>query len=306
MLKSELYKMLEDSPELQDSLQLMADFHIALQGSARASFKSIDDGQSALFTLDSTMAAQLEANHFLIDSLGALIQDALSHLGDSTLSMAQAHAMISSISAYKQSIADLSAWITAELRSKAEEKAIGAGAARAANAAVQASELIEDNLKQVNELYLATIAVDTGGFTPTQAGALLAIAAQCPMIGGNAVFKARALYGLIDPAQEYDDALLCQPFGIDVKRFAGADQNEIVVVPNPAGEEAALVLSRALYEPGRLLVYNALGAEVLRVVIPAEVKRATFATSCLAPGLYQYKMVVQTGALGNGKLTIVR
>lgn len=70
------------------------------------------------------------------------------------------------------------------------------------NAGLGTSELIESNQKQVNDIYLGTVAKDVGIFTPAQATQLFAIANQCPMLGGNAVFRARALYSLIDDTQK--------------------------------------------------------------------------------------------------------
>ena len=71
------------------------------------------------------------------------------------------------------------------------------GSVKAANATVGTSETIEQNEKQVNNVYLSTIAKSIDGFTADQVSALFDIANQCPMVGGNAVYRARALYALI-------------------------------------------------------------------------------------------------------------
>ncbi|MCB0581204.1 MAG: hypothetical protein KDD10_18075 [Phaeodactylibacter sp.] len=73
------------------------------------------------------------------------------------------------------------------------------------NSAISASEVFEVTEQDVNALFLETVAIGTDTFTETQITALLAIADQCPLAGGDAVFKARSLYSLIDPLVKYED-----------------------------------------------------------------------------------------------------
>jgi hypothetical protein len=167
-------------------------------------------------------------------------------------------------------------------------------------------ELIEETQKDVNEIYLATIGKDVETFTSGQAIALFDIANQCPMLGGNAVFKARSLYWLIDDTQDFDDPVLCLPYGVVLKRLLDQHINAVSIVPNPASDEATLVLTRALKDPGTLFMYDAVGAEVLRRSIPAEAMRFVFATAALAPALYHFKVLSAGVVISVGRLTIVR
>ncbi|MBV6405231.1 MAG: hypothetical protein GFGODING_01998 [Flavobacteriales bacterium] len=178
--------------------------------------------------------------------------------------------------------------------------------AQGTDAALGTSEPIEANEKAVNEIYLATIGKDVDGFTTTQANDLFAIANQCPMVGGNAVFKARSLYWLIDDSYDFDDQLLCLQHGIIVKSLTPQPLNGVAVVPNPTSDEATLVLDRELEEPATFVMYDAVGAEVMRLTVAVEMPRLAFSTTGLAPTVYQYRVQSRTGAIGNGKLTIVR
>ncbi|MBV6405235.1 MAG: hypothetical protein GFGODING_02002 [Flavobacteriales bacterium] len=175
--------------------------------------------------------------------------------------------------------------------------------AQGTDAAPVTSDPIEANEKTVNAIYLATIGKDVDGFTTTQANDLFAIASQCPMLGGNAVFKARSLYWLIDDSYDFDDQLLCLPHGIIVKSLT--DQaNEVKVIPNPASDEATLVLARSLDEPSTFAVFDAVGAEVMRHAVQSEMSRLVFSTASLAPSLYHYEIRGPSGLFGNGKLVI--
>jgi hypothetical protein len=177
---------------------------------------------------------------------------------------------------------------------------------KAANASIPTSELIEANEKSVNDIFLATIGKDVDTFSSTQADDLFTIANQCPMVGGNAVFRARALYTLIDDAQQYDDELLCLQHGIIVKSLQQENVASLSVIPNPAMDEATLLLSEALNGTAVFIVYDAVGAEVLRHNLPIETPRYAFSTATLAPGMYHYKVLSAAGVFGDGKLTIVR
>ncbi|MBL7965323.1 MAG: hypothetical protein JNM31_15915 [Flavobacteriales bacterium] len=192
------------------------------------------------------------------------------------------------------------------LQVAADAKVLTADGVKAANAGIVTSELIEVNEKTVNDIYLATVGKDLDSFSSDQTSVLFAIANQCPMLGGNAVFKARSLYWLINDSYDFDDPLLCLSYGIIVKSLTERQANTISVIPNPARDEASLVMPQELKVPGTLIMYDALGAEVLRSSIPASTMRFAFSIAALSPALYHYKVLTVEGVIGDGKLTIIR
>ncbi|MBK6894766.1 MAG: T9SS type A sorting domain-containing protein [Flavobacteriales bacterium] len=76
--------------------------------------------------------------------------------------------------------------------------------------------------------------------------------------------------------------------------------------PTPARDGATLVLGKPLDEAGTFILFNAVGEVVMRLDVPAEEYRMSFATSGLATGVYHYRVVNLTGLVGNGRLSIVR
>ncbi|MFZ1695167.1 MAG: hypothetical protein WAT74_18370 [Flavobacteriales bacterium] len=175
-----------------------------------------------------------------------------------------------------------------------------------ANAAIGTSALIEANQKAVATIHLATIGKDVDRFTAGQAATLHEIANQCPLSGSNSVFKARALYQLIDANAVYDDATLCLQDGYVIKSRATQATVSGLVVPNPAVDEATLMLSEEQKESVAFVVLDALGAEVMSLTVPGGATRFAFSTSGLAPALYHYQVRGPSGNLCSGKLTIVR
>jgi hypothetical protein len=90
-------------------------------------------------------------------------------------------------------------------------------------------------------------------------------------------------------------------------RSAEAPKNvSIAVVPNPASDEATLIYKLAENTTGQLILYDALGKEVARHALGADMRRYYFSTASLARGAYHYRVLEEDGVLGEGKLTIVR
>ncbi len=305
MLKGSLYKKLDEDPVLRNSDQELADFYNDLQGSTTDAFKSIDDSQKALNNMDSNVVVQVQANRAQIEILMDSVKAGMVQMDDSTLTDAQRSTILSGLSGYRSTIGTLTAWNNSALQLAATTKVLTAESIKAANTNVGTTKLIESNEKQVNEIYLSTVGKDVDTFTVAQTNSLFYIANQCPMVGGNSVYRARSLYRLIDDEQQFDDPMLCLQHGIIVKSLVAREVNTVGVVPNPARDGATLVLGKPLEETGTFILFNTVGVEVMRLDVPAEEYRMSFVTSGLASGVYQYRVVTSLGLEGNGKLSII-
>lgn len=214
---------------------------------------------------------------------------------------------IAGISGYRQNIQTLTAWNTTAMETARSSKALTTEGIKTANANIGTTELMEANEKQVNEIYLTVIAKEVDTFSVVQTATLFFIANQCPMVGGNAVYRARSLYRLIDDQQQFDDPQLCLQHGIIVKHLVPVrEESTLGVVPNPARDGATLVLDKPLEDGGFFIVLNSVGEEVMKLEVPAEAYRMSFRTSGLASGVYHYRVVTALGPVGNGRLSIVR
>ncbi|MEZ4758112.1 MAG: hypothetical protein R2817_14905 [Flavobacteriales bacterium] len=305
-LKGDLYAKLDGAPELRDSLPDLDAFYTAMQNEVIGQLKEVEDERTALAYLDASVTNELKENQQQMAGVLALVKEAMVQLEDSTLTTNQRQAVMATLAGYRQNISDLAEYNANVVELAHSSKVLTAEGVRAANAALGATELTESNAKAVNEIHLATIGKEVDHFTVDQTSALFEIANQCPMVGGNAVFRARALYSLIDEGQDYDDELLCLQHGILVKSLDQPTGSALSVVPNPTSDEATLVLAEPLDDPGVFIVYDALGAEVLRHLVAAESLRHIVNTEALAPALYYYQVRGPSGLLGVGKLTIVR
>ena len=234
------------------------------------------------------------------------MKDQMALLDDSTLTIPQRLNIVAGISGYRQNMEVLSTWNSTAMEVARSSKALTSEGLKDANAAIGTTKLIEENEKRVNEIYLSVIGKEADGFTDVQRTALLDIASQCPMLGGNAVYKARSMYRLVDDSTYFDDQLLCLTHGIIVKRAVQQALSGVTIVPNPARDRAELVLTEELPAPAAMVIYNAFGSEVARHELPAGTVRFEFGTTGLAPALYHYQVRGPSGLIGRGKLTIIR
>ncbi len=102
------------------------------------------------------------------------------------------------------------------------------------NSSVITAQGIEANHKIVNDIVLCVLATDT--LTSAHLTALNAIAAQCPLSGGDAVYEARAWVSHFG-GQEFDDTTLCgaqRPSNGRVEELEKQEDEDIVrLFPNP-------------------------------------------------------------------------
>ncbi len=103
---------------------------------------------------------------------------------------------------------------------------------RMVNESIYTSETIEVNEQVVNEIYLSILGQDQIQFSEDVIAQLEIIAAQCPLAGGNAVFRARAILSLITGEIQYDDINICLQAGIILRE--SAKKITANLYPNPA------------------------------------------------------------------------
>lgn len=91
----------------------------------------------------------------------------------------------------------------------------------------------ETNEKEVNRIFLNTIAEGKIVLSEEEKEIAKKIAFQCPLQGGNAVFVARSIYSLVEEVS-YDDLALCNLGKDVVVKGAVSSPSNFGVTPNPA------------------------------------------------------------------------
>jgi hypothetical protein len=129
----------------------------------------------------------------------------------------------------------------------------------------------------------------------TETATLLAIASQCPLSGGDAVFEARALLGL----DSFDDADLC-----NYSQSAAGRAEELPVksgilkaLPNPSSGDFTLQLPYKLEKgvTARLSVFDPLGRLALTRIVPEGTSELLIDATSWRGGVYACTVALSSG-----------
>lgn len=176
------------------------------------------------------------------------------------------------------------------------------------NSAASASEVFEVNEQYINSLFLETVAIGIDTFTETQVTGLWDLANQCPLSGGDAVFKARSLYSLIDPLVKYEDDERCasEPEERPTPFYVPETASSFQLTPNPAKGELTVRLPEPLEKGGYFAAYNLRGQVQLEKQLRVGETVFLVDTSQLPAGIYYCTIKGHGKTYEPQKLIIIR
>ena len=263
MLQSELYARLSRDSILLNSDSLYQAFYNNMQNDNIALFENVNEELQTAYDLDPAVYANLVQNNsnlnVLIDDLSAKMEQ----LNDESLSTEALASLQAEIASLQSSIQTLVEYNNNAIELAQTSQTLTVSNVEAVNNGIVSSETVELNEQEVNEIYLNTFAENVFEFSPAQENSLLSIANQCPMAGGPAVFKARALYAQIDPQQSFDDALLCLQQGILLREGKDDIHSAFKVYPNPTNNLLNIEYTIDTESKASISIYNTVGNFVL-------------------------------------------
>ncbi|MEP7169135.1 MAG: T9SS type A sorting domain-containing protein [Bacteroidota bacterium] len=310
MMEKGLYSKLDNNLSLLSDT-LMNDFYQSKQGSALAELVAIGNSSETLFASDSTSDTLVAQSHTVIeqqlDDIHAqmdLLDTAVVH-GDTT----SISGITSTIIAAQETVTDAAQQADSSVNGLDSLRHIAATGIRAGNNGINTVNAPEDNEKQVNEIYLNTIARGIYSFDDEQVLTLTRIAWQCPVAGGLAVFRARSLLALTEAALHYDDRQICADAGIGIRTGNTTEPFKPAIAyiqPNPAMNEASLIYSLLENTTAAFSIYTTTGQNLLFKKVTAEQRNYTFSIMALYPGVYHYELISNGSIIAYGKLVIIR
>ncbi len=222
-------------------------------------------------------AAQLESNRLAVETILAGLAQAQSS-ADSALIYQSANTQ------HQSGQAAAEALISYQMQAQAFSNAAAFDAYIATNS-LSADNLLEQNRKTVQRLYLQTLGMGIFQLNPQQLSESEAIAEQCPLVGGSAVYAARALYRLNIDRVFVDDSL-CTPSqerkDVQAKQFA---VEGLSLVPNPASDMVSINgLSPSREQPVDVSLFDMNGKVCIHQVI--ETGEAALSIIGLLEGVY--------------------
>lgn len=253
-------------------------------------FQAINESIDAMFAADSVSRAALNAN--LILALGKL--DSLI-LIDSLVTIEEDSSEIVRLMQTRGGLTEVLFDLALDNEDLTEEISDNFSDAaddiRAVNDTIAVIEDFEINEKVVNDLYLVYLAeADT-----SEIDTLEAIAAQCPLLGGNAVYRARALLAMMTGELiSYKDSLNCsgsQSFSRpDLPTKAVIQTQTLQVFPNPATREVKVTWRQAILQSGTLVLYDLYGRKILELILGEGETSRTVALLNLPNSIYVLRL----------------
>ena len=288
--KQHLYERLSSNPSLLEQESIVAEFFDYESNSSIGQLHQINQRIDEALELDEATNEQLRFYYKEIKSKMAQQQKLNKHLlnGDGAK---KAEDLMAQQNEVRRDLYKMSK------RNKQLQQAIGANLQNelkgilAENRAISVTKKYEKNEKAVNLIYLETL-INKGDLTEKQKETLAEIANQCPLEGGDAVYRARAILG---HSRSYDDVALCQPKTEATNQPLIVEQySKFHVAPNPANDYLNIHTGEALNIESMIYIYNAFGMLVGKETLPAQTSSLSMSTSTLPAGTY-YLTVVADG-----------
>ena len=162
------------------------------------------------------------------------------------------------------------------------------------------------NLKNINESYYTTFAQGNRNFSANQVTLWQQIAEECPVSGGEAVFKARSLYALVNPNIKYDDHLTCLQEGILYRKSqTNSENNSFKIFPNPTNNSFTFYFLND--DPNsELKIYDQFGRGIKSIKLGLHRFAIEVDVSQLNPGIYNIQLLQNNFISFQDRLVIIK
>lgn len=123
------------------------------------------------------------------------------------------------------------------------------------------------------------------------------IAAMCPMLGGDLVFRARSILNLFYPGLVYEDSLACTGIGLDYRRSKNAEV-DFIISPNPVHDLLRLKFTSTILEGAVFItVHSSDGIPFRKIDGYGYFNSVDIKLDDLLPGIYFIEVVDASGYL---------
>ncbi len=301
-LKRELYrKLLLDSTLL--SIPLFQNFYNEMEASVMAQLEQLNSEQYEIMQLDQSVINNLNQNRLTLDVQMALLAEQMELYRQALDAGADPSVYLLNIQAIRQNMESVMTYNRNVFNIADSSLVLTADNIRMVNESIYTSETIEVNEQVVNEIYLSILGQDQIQFSEDVIDQLEIIAEQCPLAGGNAVFKARSILSLINDELVYDDINICLQAGIILRQIPKKPTAHLY--PNPANSSVTLVYELPENTEAEFQLFNSMGQHQLSFELIQGNTTLTFSTGSLKPGIYQYRIASNPENPLNGKLVII-
>jgi hypothetical protein len=302
-----LYARLQRKPDLANGNTKMQNFMAAKSGTSIGQFEAIAQQVNQMLRPSNTEVGQLGSNRETVGTKLGEIQAIEAQICGGTLSTQQVAQKRAQQAQLRQEIQTLDVQSDGIVTNFNSQKSATALSLLQQNNAISATATYEQNQKQVNDIFLRTIARGHANFNATQLATLLSIADQCYICGGDGVFLARSMYALVEPARVYNDGVLCGGQLIKKEPEQGRSTVQFKVSPNPANSWALIESDQETTLEGEVLLFDVSGKLIRNEsIVVGEGLSHLLDLSGLSAGFYELKIMEGGRKVGSERLIITR
>jgi hypothetical protein len=298
-----LLQKLYQNPELLEDSVLLA-YNNAMQQSSARLYGTTAFNLSTVSRLGAADSLNvLELNNNISDT-DSLLQIQTTILYDSTSNIAQKTTARAAYYQLSNNINQSRSQISAIVLANRETNNTKYDSIRSVNATFVDTALYELNEKTVNEIFASTLAKMNYVFSPAQKALLYSISNQCPLAGGDAVYRARALFTIFDDTTDFDDAYLCYLANMQFREDEIVDtiDNDFLLVPNPTSNITTLYWKPSQLENTVVIVKDLMGRTVQQTSIDYKQGHAQIDLSTYSSGIYFISILNNNSVLFKSKI----
>jgi hypothetical protein len=213
--------------------------------------------------------------------------------------------------------------------------------AKNANEAIDSELPHEDNERLINTIYFNAIEYGADSLSTADKLMIEYLAKSCPLINGNAVYKARTIWQHFQPWVVYDNIVICNniaqnktssggPFDFVFDNLENSNNTTAVVpptnefknvaievkklntntpfslLPNPAQSQITIKYKLEPWQTAKVIIYDAIGAEVQSIELPTFVQTVSAALNNISNGTYTYKYIIDGMVVTTNKLIVIK
>ncbi len=302
-LEQYLFEKLKDNIALRDTDSVFTAFYQSLLTSDYAALKNIKEKGVDMYNFGNSFDDVVNYSQSIDQKMDTIIyNDSLYSL--TSTSLIQKSTLIANNFGLRESIRTLQSLISNLLYPIKQTKVEKADIAIGENISLFITDQMLQNEKSLNNVYFNTLAKGNSEFSDIDASTLLGISMQCPIMGGEAVYKARGIYSMIDANIDWDDFALCSQSGSPFRFKANSVSAVCTIFPNPTSGHTKFVHSFETDNQMTLEIYDLEGRLSKRYSIPPRIKGLDIDLSDLHSGVYFFHVVNEKNSIFTGRVTI--
>jgi len=304
-LARQLYRILDDNPDLLNQDSALLNFYTNASNTAIATLTAIDRLREAISDVDSTSNVQItewsEAIRIRLDSITVAEEELPTDPDSSTLVGFEQEREDYLLEI--DSFVHLTEQLLCSLKAA---RLVLVDSALFLNSGIQPATDMEFNEVFTNRMYFSKAYFGDFDFSSTEQDTLLFIAEQCPTLGGNSVFNARGMLAAFGNELDINDDSLCfQTAARPVQQAVGAttipEAGQLLVYPNPANDRLWVRLPDPSANKAEVRVFNAFAIPVFQQNMPVSDGLIEVPLAGLPPGLHVLRVFVEGMPVGVGK-----